>query len=188
MAKSRSIAAGLIHGLDRLDQPVYLLDCERRIVFANAACVDWLGLPLDSIVGQSCDYHSLADGTSQSVACGLSPPPDVFRGQRLVAPIHQTTDENPARRLAEFIPLLKENELELVLAIVAATDLPADDVEQLLVDSPIASFSPQEYQCLHEQMAQFRARAAQEPRFDRLLGNTPAIQLARSQVQLAIVG
>ena len=87
MTRTRFHIAGLSRLLASAPQPVYALDADRTITFANAACEAWTGLAADSLLGRRCDYQSgyRSDGTPDPVH-GLCPPPEAFLGR------HRTID------------------------------------------------------------------------------------------------
>ena len=104
--------------LNRIAQPVYVLDEELTIVFANRACLDWLGPTADGIIGTRCVYHSAppADGP-EVVASGLCPPPTVLDGETCRALIG-AEGSLPGQRYARFLPLAAEGDVFGVVAIV----------------------------------------------------------------------
>ena len=79
MTRTRFHIAGLSRLLASAPQPVYALDADHTITFANAACEAWTGLAADSLLGRRCDYQSgyRSDGTPDPVH-GLCPPPEAF--------------------------------------------------------------------------------------------------------------
>jgi DNA-binding NtrC family response regulator len=165
-------------------QPIYLLDEELTIVFVNRACEEWLAAP-QSLVGRRCAYHSSLAATGlDALAAGLCPPPEVLAGNIAVATVSRG-DENgrPSVRRARFMPLGLEAECLLgVLAIVDAVDQPPAAVDG---DPAAGGLREAEPSVLHEQIRRFRQEAAARYRADRLIGDGPAMRLARRQVELA---
>ena len=58
MARAAFTRTAVGRMLDASPQPAYLLDEKRRIVYANQALADWLGVELESLFRLRCDYHS----------------------------------------------------------------------------------------------------------------------------------
>ena len=69
-------------------QPIYLLDDQRRVVYCNEACENWLAMMAEELIGQQCSYHS-GDPAQLATerAAALCPPPAVFLGERRQAVI-----------------------------------------------------------------------------------------------------
>jgi len=96
MARFRSTTAELGRLLNADDQPIYVLDDDLKVVFANRAMRRWLGPPVDEqLAGLRCRYHSRgsegpptydamegsAEDNRKALGGGLCPPPDVLAGQ-----------------------------------------------------------------------------------------------------------
>jgi DNA-binding NtrC family response regulator len=188
MAHLRSMAAELARLLSAVPTPIYVLNDERRIVYANLACETWMAVALDDLVGQTVAYHSspVVDAAA-STAAGLCPPPDVFSGRRLRAIVACNRGDNQvSRRKAEFIPLGAENdEFVAVVALVEPSDLPADAAvaTEGLVDEDSAEAAQ-----LHERLRHLHSQLRASWQTDRLVGDSPAMTRVRSQVQLAWTG
>jgi DNA-binding NtrC family response regulator len=170
--------ADLAKLLDDSAAPVYVLDEDHRIVYCNAACARWTGLPADELLGQQCGYHTPLDGSrAAAVAAGLCPPPKVFAGEMLSAQVSIVApDGTLLRRRGHFVPLADgEDECAEVLAI-----LDTHDAQDAAVDGAVSVDN-----LLHDQLRALRASMAARFRLDSLLGNSPAMQRIRSQVELA---
>jgi DNA-binding NtrC family response regulator len=186
MAVQRARSTELARLFNAAKQPIYVLDEDLTIVFLNRACEDWLATP-ESLVGRRCGYHSsLAVTGLDAVAAGLCPPPGVLAGNTVVAMVSGAGESGrSAVRRARFVPLGLEEECLLgVLAVVDTADQPpalveTDRATELREAEPIA---------LHEHVRQFRQEAAARYRADRLIGEGPAMRLARRQVALATGG
>ncbi len=162
-------------------EPIYLLDDERKLVYCNAACCAWLGAAAEELIGQTCDFHSssVAEPAAQRVA-GLCPPAEALAGQRRNATVWRASADALQRRNAEFIPLTDEaGQCSAVLAIVAAHDLPAGDVEPPTIDDR------DEPAALHARLAELHAQLRAHWQQDRLLGDSSAMVRVRAQVRLA---
>ncbi len=75
MARQASPAKLLLKSFEGAPTPIYLVDAQRRLRYANAACCQWLGKSLGDLLGQRCDY-SAAPG--KETAAALGPPPEAF--------------------------------------------------------------------------------------------------------------
>lgn len=83
MGRPLSPIRALVRALEQTPAPVYVLDEQGRIVFANAALAQWLGLPLDELVGRQCHYHTGSEDPREAACAGLCPPPEAFAGSVL---------------------------------------------------------------------------------------------------------
>lgn len=72
-ARKRVTAAALARLLDAVDRPIYMLNDRRRIVFCNRACLDWVAIQRDDLLGRQCRYYSLAAVPSHEQTHGLPP-------------------------------------------------------------------------------------------------------------------
>lgn len=186
MIPSRIPSGELAKLLNAAKQPIYVLDEEMTIVFLNRAAYEWLGAE-PSLVGRRCVYHSVPSADPlDALAAGLCPPPCVFAGETMIATIaHTNGDGLLIERKARFVPIgFDSDDLLGVLAIVDTVDQPmVEEHENQNVPMPDADF-----QTLHEQVRRFRQEAAARFRADRLIGQGPAMCLARRQVEWAVLG
>lgn len=178
MSHVQSSAAELAQLFDESSVPVYVLDEDRRIVFANRACARWTGLPMKRLLGLRCAWHSDAEqGTVPAAGAGLCPPPQVFSGQTRTAVVHcPATDGQTVYRRGHFLPLSDGgDESAGVVAILEPADCPVE----------AALEAPATDDLLHEQLRRLRRRMATRYRIDSLLGDSPLVARARAQVELA---
>ena len=80
MAKTRSIGSNAMKMLDRCSQPIYILDADQHVLFANQACADWIGVELQQLKNVRCVYSAspLTDPAENAVR-GLCPPASFFK-------------------------------------------------------------------------------------------------------------
>jgi DNA-binding NtrC family response regulator len=185
MAPARTSAAELNRLLSSVAAPVYALSDERRIVYMNRACAEWLGEPAEQVIGRTCSFHSSPIVERLDVvAAGICPPPECFGGSRLHGVVSAAAKEGSvARREAEFIPLFDDGEnCAAVLAIVGMHDLPTTAVPTANDD---AGDDMSEAAALHKRLWEFHAALAAPWQFDRLVGTSAAMERVRSQVRLA---
>jgi DNA-binding NtrC family response regulator len=197
MGRSRATIAQLTRVLDGSVLPIFVLDDQRQIVFWNAACAEWTGLPADAMLGQRCVYQA-ADAQVESVissvarsggtvpaavtalASGLCPPPEVFSGhRRRLRRSCIAADGRPLNRWVEYVPLTEGGDCEApVLALVDAAEIAAGTASAVSTAEPTA-------EDLHQQLVLFRRQFARRFVPDRFVGQHPAIVLAREQAALA---
>ncbi len=186
MAVSRGMTTELARVFAGTAAPIYVLDDDRRIVYCNAVCAEWLKLPADDIFGKTCVYSSsdaaIADPILARLA-GLCPPPESFAGVRSVALVSCAgSDGQLRRRRAEFVPLTDHADATAaVLAIAGSADLPSDPAEQSIQPTD-------ESMLLHVQLQRLHHELRGQRQMDRLLGVSPAMVRVRAQVQLAAAG
>jgi DNA-binding NtrC family response regulator len=172
MASARTAAANVGKLLDGLATPICLIDENRKVVFCNSACAQWLSVDAEMLLGTQCNYHSspIASVIDRAAAV-ICPPPAAFTGKR-------TSSEIPGpdgqRHAIEFLPLADENG-EIVLMLATIDPAPTTNAEGQGDDSR-----------LHSALREFRARQTRNFAIDRLIGNSPQIALARERVRLAI--
>ena len=181
MAQVRSAAVELAGLLNDSQAPVYLVDDDRRIVFYNRACATWLGIDGAVLVGERCEYQSVAnDQSPASIAAQLCPPPQVFAGKPSSARIGiAPADGRTIYRRGRFLPLSDgADESAGVVAVLETSDCASNAP---LDDSPTAAANTE----LHDQLQALRRKLASRFTVDSLLGTSPAIERARVQVKLA---
>ncbi|MEO8495452.1 MAG: sigma 54-interacting transcriptional regulator [Planctomycetota bacterium] len=181
MARERAIANQLAKLLGASNLPVYAVDDRRCIVFCNAACADWLGVTVEELIGQRCDYASADSGDRVSdLAAKLCPPPEDFLVQSTTTRTHILGETDRATpRVAECISLPGEDG-ENVGVLVVLRDAAADSVAEQHVARPESS------QQLHLRLQQLVRDLRMPYRLERLVGESLAIQRVREQVRVAI--
>ena len=178
MTRTRAHIAGLSRLLASAPQPVYALDAQRTVVFANAACEAWTSLAADALLGRRCDYQAgyRSDGAADPVH-GLCPPPESFRGQPSVIEV-AVRDAAGAwlTRAADCLPLGDQASGDVGLVVIVRTA--ADGPRPVGDDTSVPG-------ALHH-----RLRIVLQDSFERLglaqiIGASPPIARVRQQVQLA---
>lgn len=186
MPSSRTHAAELVRLLNAVRQPVYVLDEELTVVFFNRACQEWLGAAAEDLLGRTCAYHSAPAVTNpDAVAAALCPPPASLSGEISTATVARVAEDGTSsERRARFLPIGVGSEDVLgILAIVDADDRPSDTPPE--PTEPASEKAATEPTALHDAIRRFRQEAASRYRADRLIGQGPAMCLARRQVELA---
>jgi len=179
MARKRSNITALSRLLATCPTPVYAVDEQRKIVYVNGACTDWLGVEVGDLMGRRCDYHTPAESEGPpDVATGLCPPPEVFRGGRdTIEVARRTPDGGLDRRRAECLPLGDAHfGCSGVVIVVEGEDL--DDAKSAVADQA-------EPRVLHQRLRRLIHKAAGRYQLDQIIGEAPTIVQAREQVELA---
>lgn len=128
MAKASSPRTAVLRLFENSDQPLYVLNERREIIFANAACETWLDCKIEALIGQTCVYHSGESADQiQKTAWALCPPPDLFSGPDIecTALIQNPHSKEPC--LVHFHALRKARQL---LGVVAIVDLDVNVIER----------------------------------------------------------
>ncbi|MEN6458887.1 MAG: helix-turn-helix domain-containing protein [Thermoguttaceae bacterium] len=181
MPAARVSATTLGKLLHAVPQPVYILERDLTIIFVNQACREWLGDAADNLPGRRCVYAStpVADGPD-ALAASLCPPPAVLSGKPLSSTIVVADAAGTiGSRNVLFTPLCAAGR---VVAIVALVDSWAMNASER---STIAATPEGDGAALHDAIRRFRQEATACYRADRLIGEGPAMRLARRQVELA---
>lgn len=177
MARTRAHIAGLSRLLASAPQPIYALDAERTVVYANPACQAWTGQTADELLGRRCDYQSGYRGDGAvAVVHGLCPPPEAFRGALHAIQVAARDDAGAWRtRWADCLPLgAATSESGGVLVIVRA----ADDAGPPTMAAAVAD------QRLHRRLRDVLRAAFEGLGVPPLIGVSPASARVREQVEL----
>lgn len=179
MARPPSPVRALVRLLEDAALPLYALDDQRRVIFANAALGAWLGQEADSLVGLRCDYH--AGGSAQAssdIGAALCPPPEAFTGECEAGSIARPASENRQRevRLARFVWLSSgDDQPGLLLVCLLAPESPT----QFAANGQV---TPQQ---LHALLQRLRGEMGRRFHISQLIGDSDAIRRVREQVRLA---
>jgi DNA-binding NtrC family response regulator len=185
MATRRKSSGGLLQALHETQNPVYALDVQRRIVFANAACGAWLRVPADQLIGLVCNYHGRTDAGYQArLAAALCPPPEALAGNtsRAVLAAIPTAPDSPeeiAPRAAHFFPLASEFGAAWVIGWVElqAVAEPACIRRDGQIPRPAE---------LHQELIRWRREMASAHRLDHVLGASDVMRHIQRIVRAAI--
>ncbi len=186
MARLPASARKLARLIAEASQPIYLLDHNSTLIFCNRACAEWVGVPVEMLLGQRCLYHSQVEpGSVEAAASGLAPPPEVWNSWAATALVTGGRFAQPlCRRWASFWPL-KDDEGEILglLALVQEEDWPAEG--ESLPSSAPGILPPDEAAHLHETLRRFHLEKAARYRMDRLVGEGLWMRRVRAQVDAA---
>jgi len=175
MARSRVSNAALARIFHDADQPLFVLDGERRIVFCNQRCETFAGVEASQLLGQRCDYTSdpSLDAAARAAAL-LCPPPQAFQGGCISGQVSAICQGAVVTRSATFQALL-DDESELTGMLVVLGDQPPR--------GPADPLLPETNEQLHRAILQWNATAGAQPAV--LLGNSPWACRLRAQSRLA---
>jgi DNA-binding NtrC family response regulator len=164
-------------------QPIYVVDAERKVAFANAACLAWTGLSEEELVGRRCDYHSHPrPEPAAEIAAALCPPPEVFRGQTLLSEIALPTRSEAEPRRAEFLPLGEAGEESA--GVLVWVGVPGRETG----GGKAEAGREWEPGYLHHCLRELRRRERQRYALPHLIGQSAAMTRVRDQVGLAARG
>ena len=173
--------------LDEVGQPLYVLDPEATIVFANRACLDWVSQKAEDLQGQRCAYHSSPQASGPAaVAAGLCPPPEALAGQEMTGIVACMAAEGRlSRRRARFIPFASGADFAGLVAIVDPGEI--SEAEAATVGQ-VGNLPHENSEAarLHEQVRAFRRHVAASHRADSLAGESLAMRRARAQIEVAV--
>jgi len=162
--------------LNLVASPCFVVDADRRLVFANAGCEQITGWPVAELLGRRCELTSgSAAKEPESVTECLAPPQEVFGGERLQVPryfVHRQTGRSVAR-LVHFFPLADTDGVLLVLGVV--TEVPPTR----------ASGSASIITEVHAELAALRHELRQRYGRDSIVSQTPPMRCVFDQIELA---
>ncbi len=184
MAQLRTPATELARRLHAAERPLYVIDAKYTVVFLNKAARKWLGPAADGLPGTRCTYTTAVPGEGPAaVAAGLCPPPEAMAGVAMEATVAVPTPEGRLlRRRMRFTPLGTAAD-DLVGVVAMAAPDPANP--SAAGGSAAVPAGEPDSRGLHELLQRFRREAAVRYGADRLVGESPAMRLARRQVELA---
>lgn len=173
MARQASPARLLLKSLDQAPTPIYLVNAQRQLQYANEACCIWLGKKLTELTGLRCDYTATSSRDGQPLASNsLGPPPEAFAESVSQGEISGGPDHAPSEVRTATFHLLGNGVLVLVGApVTAAADGHAD-----------ADLAPR---LGHLQLLQLRSELDPSLLFGPLIGQSHAIRRLREQVKVA---
>lgn len=162
---------------ERSQRPVYALDRSRVLVYANAACLEWLGAEEANVLGRKCDFHSLMSRDStMDVVAGLCPPPDqleVSNGTFIAW--HLQSDGASRQRQAHCWQMGGEETFDWTLVLLG--DPVAPDVE-----ITAGTTDPKQ---LHLALVEAHRSWGRGVPLDDLVGTSASVQRVRRQIELA---
>lgn len=173
----RAPRRGLPQWLSETQQPLFLVDSRRVVIFFNAGCEALTGWNAADVIGQTCPYATEADWTRvESILGGLCPPPSAFAGEAVTAPLRLVDREGNAHaRLGHFLPIPSgpENDPPRVLGIL------------LPVRAPVRFSPPAGPTELHAELAALKQQLRRRYDLPAWIAATPASKRVAAQLVLA---
>lgn len=159
----------------RAREPLFWLDADLKMAWANPAWEALTGFPASAIVGLVCQAHApVQAGDTADLAASLHPPPEALAGQPSGTPalIYRADGERLWRRL-EFWPFADEQGARIgLLGVVRA-------------DGAAASVPDSEAGRLHAELIELRRQLHERHGLDSLIGSGPEHRRLVEQVRLA---
>ena len=178
MPRKPSLARSLVRSFDAADVPIYLLDAQRRIVYANGAFSRWVNRPADDLAGVRCDYHtSVGVSGSIELAAALCPPPGAFTGELTSGSVAAITGEGKLdQRQARYVLLAPGKDPSGLVVIVDAGG------QALAEPGESSQIAPQ---WLHAMLQRLRGEMGRRYHIGQLVGESDALRRVREQVRIA---
>jgi len=164
--------------LDASTVPLYALDGERRIVFANDALGEWLGIDSAALLGHTCNFTAAGTDDIAAICGALCPPAEALAGQSFIGKISRpaTSTKPLERRAARFLHLPSSDPKQgLLLAYV----LPANHREPAAAAGGVTSDQ------LHALLVKLRGQLGQRFSVGQIVGESDQILRVREQIRLA---
>jgi two-component system response regulator AtoC len=187
MAAKRIHANELMRLFNAVPQPIYAVDDELTIIYLNPACEKLLAAASDRLIGVRTAYYSPPESNSaEGIAAALCPPTEAITGMpsegviTVLPALGETQANTGRRRHATFFPLGSPDNLRGIVAILESEDCLIDPVD--LAESPAGEPNREQ---LHAAIRRFRREAAGRCAAEHLVGTSPAMRLARRQVEAA---
>ncbi len=190
MAKPNSSLKFLARLFDRTLSPVYVVNSDYVIAYANESCARWVGVELGSLVSATCVYTSQDLNEIQNRVQGLCPPPETLEQldcvdatpRSFVALAIQDNDQK-SWRSAMICPLIDADLNHLgVLVVCQPQELPNDPDDTQAFDP--GRFDDAEK--LHAALANIRTQADRIYCLESLVGTSPFAHRLRRQVTTSI--
>jgi DNA-binding NtrC family response regulator len=182
MARQASPARQLLKSFDNSAAPIYLVDAQRRLLYANPACCQWLGKSLTELAGQRCDYSVNLESDPQSPpAAGngtftaLGPPPEAFEHPQWAGEVCGGPEGGPGEIRSATFHALPGSSSTQVLVIVGAPVTSAAGEHESATAARLG----------HLQLLQLRSELDPSLLMGPLIGQSHAIKRLREQVKVA---
>lgn len=177
MARQASPARLLLKSFDAAAAPIYLVDAQRRLQYANPACCQWLGKSLAELLGQRCDYSASTGRENQlPAAAALGPPPEAYEHPQWAGEICGGPEAGPCEIRSATFHALQGPAATQVLVVVGASINSVNAGER---DSATSA------RLGHLQLLQLRSELDPALLLGPLIGQSHAIKRLREQVKVA---
>ncbi|HEY2410732.1 MAG TPA: sigma 54-interacting transcriptional regulator [Pirellulaceae bacterium] len=163
--------------LDETSLPLYAIDDQRRVLFANSACCEWLGISADDLIGRQCNYAAGGDEPLAPLCGALCPPPEAFAGELDHGEICRAAfGDRPFERRPAIFVRLTGSDGKTVAVLVA---IPPN------ISSEISNFKSSSAETLHSLLIKLRGDFGKRYHISQLIGASDATNRVREQVRIA---
>lgn len=176
MPKPRSSKSTLFQVLNSAHCPLYILDAEGKIIFANEPLCHWLGLDFDQIQSAKClpSIEATQQPLEDSLR-GLAIPPSAYQEVYSNGKVFRTAaDRHLIWRAASFVRLSGNRDTPGHVLVVL------DDSDQ---DATSIPETPEPW--LRQLIVTLKSAQFESPHLDRFIGTSPAAHRLNEQIQLA---
>lgn len=186
MAASKPPTRAIAKFLERTSAPVYIVDNEYVISYANQACADWVGVPLSELISSKCTYTSHQSKTElEEQIQGLCPPPESLEAAVHRRPISFSVSaggKGPSDvwRDATAHPMLDSGDVPIGVLVIGE---PSDREVPPTTDPIECCLGPEQ---LHAALREIRSVHDRLYSLESLVGTSPFAHRLRRQVESAI--
>ena len=181
MPRRSRTRGGLPEWLSLTEQPVFVVDSRRVVLFFNRGCERLTGWTAGDLIGKVCEVHS--DGVPGQVTTLLSSLCPPSRAEPTSQRVHLLTREGVSLdRVAHFLPLPPldaDPEKPEPLRWLGVIGLP----QSPLTVSPISKESE-----LHAELSALKSDLRQRYSLSQVVARSSAMRRVLAQLQLAVVG
>lgn len=159
---------------NRVAEPIFVLNPDRRLVYCNRACEQLVGRPASELIGLICRYHEpQAAGRLAAIAGSFGPSPEILAGRPgAMATLLEPPDAPPLPRTVHFVPCL--DDAGAVLCVVGFMKSPTESAPD--------GESTSDW---HADLLRLRYRLWRRFGFDRLVAAGPAMLRVLDQAKTA---
>jgi transcriptional regulator with PAS, ATPase and Fis domain len=162
--------------LDETSVPLYSIDDQRRIIFANAACGEWLGISADELIGRQCNYAAHGDEPLAAICGAICPPPEAFSGELAHGEVCRPAwgDRPFDRQPAIFAKIAGPDAKSAAILVALAPG----------TQSEISDFKSLSAELLHSRLIKLRGDLGKRYAISQLVGTSDEIIRVREQVRI----
>lgn len=174
-SKERLKSGGITRLLADCGQPIYAIDRDRKILYINPACAEWLGIPADQLLDQVCHFESVPEQTGPLAAiAALCPPPEVLQ---------QTADHGNVY-WPDTTGTVRPWHVSYRAMLNAEGDL-LGWMGTVQTHLTVSASADQEAEKLHQEILRWQRFSESRFRLTRFTGRSPAINRLHQQVEIA---
>ena len=180
MATARTAKSALLRSLDQSNQPIFVLDDKRKIIYLNHACCVWTGFSLEELTEIECRYHSSPEiEGAELIAAMFCPSDSVFAGEATENTITiRQADGRVSTRKVLFCPLQNDSKVAAVIGIIASVDTVESGDRK---NEPLPSV-----ESIHALLQKDRAKKYQSANISKWVGNGTYSRQLQIKIESAI--